>query len=234
MRSQTSGHSPGSGPKAPARWIRAAGLALLVWTPWLAQAGIYACVDANGKRYTSDRPIAECLDREQRVLNKDGSQKRTLAPRMNAEERALQEERERLQAQAQASQKDAVRRDRNLVLRFPNEAAHNKAREAALDDWRKAIASSERQAAALQEERNPLLSEAEFYKGKRLPASLKTKLEANDAQHQAQQDIIQNQKAEMVRINSLYDSELARLRKLWAGAPPGSVPVDKTADTLLR
>jgi hypothetical protein len=29
----------------------------------------------------------------------------------------------------------------------------------------------------------------------------------------------------MVRINKLYDQELARLRRLWAGAPAGSVPV---------
>jgi hypothetical protein len=26
-----------------------------------------------------------------------------------------------------------------------------------------------------------------------------------------------------VRINALYDAELARLRKLWAGAPAGSL-----------
>lgn len=186
-------------------------------------AGIYSCVDATGKRYTSDRPIAECLDREQRVLNKDGSQRQTLPPRMNAEERALAEERQRLQDQAQAAQKDAVRRDRNLMLRFPDEPAHNKAREAALDDLRRGVVLSERRLQDLRDERQPLLAETEFYKGRRLPYKLKSKLEANDAQQQAQRDIIQNQNAETVRINALYDAELARLRRLWAGAAPGSV-----------
>ncbi len=197
---------------------------------WLAlavpaqAAGIYSCVDATGKRYTSDRPIAECLDREQRVLNKDGSQRQTLPPRMNAEERALSEERQRLQDQAQAAQKDAVRRDRNLMLRFPDEPSHNKAREAALDDLRRGVALSERRLQDLLDERQPMLAETEFYKGRRLPFKLKSKLEANDAQQQAQRDIIQNQNAETVRINALYDAELARLRRLWAGAAPGSVP----------
>lgn len=197
---------------------------------WLAlaapvqAAGIYSCVDATGKRYTSDRPIAECLDREQRVLNKDGSQRQTLPPRMNAEERALSEERQRLQDQAQAAQKDAVRRDRNLMLRFPDEPSHNKAREAALDDLRRGVALSERRLQDLLDERQPMLAETEFYKGRRLPFKLKSKLEANDAQQQAQRDIIQNQSAETVRINALYDAELARLRRLWAGAAPGSVP----------
>ena len=37
------------------------------------QAPIYSCIDAHGKRITSDRPIPECAAREQRVLNADGS-----------------------------------------------------------------------------------------------------------------------------------------------------------------
>ena len=35
--------------------------------------------------------------------------------------------------------------------------------------------------------------------------------------------LIANQQAEMGRINALYDAELARLRKLWSGASPGSM-----------
>jgi hypothetical protein len=35
--------------------------------------------------------------------------------------------------------------------------------------------------------------------------------------------LIQNQQAEIVRINALFDTELARLKQLWAGAPPGSM-----------
>ncbi len=36
-------------------------------------AGIYTCIDAKGRRLTSDRPIPECLDRAQDLRNKDGS-----------------------------------------------------------------------------------------------------------------------------------------------------------------
>lgn len=191
-------------------------------TPTNGAGGIYSCVDSTGKRLTSDRPIPECLDREQRVLNKDGSQKQTLPPRMNAAERAAAEERQRQKALAEAAQKDAVRRDRNLMLRFPNEAAHNKAREAALDDLRHGIADSERHLKELQEDRKPLLAETEFYKDKRLPIKLKSKLEANEAQQQAQKDIISQQQAEITRVNALYDAELARLKRLWAGEAPGA------------
>lgn len=191
---------------------------------WVDAAGIYSCVDGQGKRHTSDRPIPECLDREQRVLNRDGSQRQVLPPRMNADERAAAEEREHQRQAQEAALKDAIRRDRNLMMRYPNEQVHQKAREAALDDLHNAIKTSEIRVADLQAERKPLDADAEFYKGKRLPGKLRTKLEANDAAQQAQKDVILSQKAEIVRINALYDSELARLKRLWAGAAPGSVP----------
>jgi len=200
--------------------------ASLTWggtAAWAAPA-IYSCDDGKGHKLTSDRPIQECLDREQRLLNKDGSHRNTVPPRMNAEEQAVFEEQQRVKQAQEAARKDAVRRDRNLMLRFPNEAAHNKGRVAALDDLRKAIAISEKRVAELQADRKTLMTEAEFFKGKAMPFKLRSRIEDNEATQQAQRDIIANQKAEMVRINALYDAELARLKRLWAGAPLGSVP----------
>ncbi len=205
-------------------WGGGARVALLVSGLLLAHAAeatIYSCVDAQGHRHTSDRPIPECLDRGQQMLNRDGSLRQAVPPRMSPEERAVQDERDRQKSVADAAQKDAVRRDRNLMMRFPNEAAHTKAREAALDDVRRAIAISEKRISELQAERKSLNEEAEFFKDKNLPIKLRIRRESNEAQQQAQRDAIDNQKAEMVRVNSLYDAELARLKKLWAGAAPG-------------
>lgn len=185
--------------------------------------GIYSCTDSRGRRLTSDRPIIECLDREQRVLNGDGSVRTVLPPSMTANERAAIEEVQRQNAAAETARKDAVRHDRNLMARYRDEAAHNRAREAALDNLRDALRVSERRLADLEEERKPLLAEAEFYKGKALPAKLKTRLEYNEVAAEAQRTLVVNQQAEFVRINALYDEELARLKKLWDGAMPGTV-----------
>ena len=198
-----------------------AGCLLAAGAVWAAP--IYTCVDANGKKLTSDRPIAECSGRDQRVLNADGSVKQILPPTMTADERAEQEQRERQAASERAQQQDAVRRDRNLMIRFPNEAAHTKARAAALDDVRAAVQLSEKRIAVLAADRKPLMDESEFYVGKPLPLKLKQQLDANDAATDAQRSLIQNQQSEIGRINSLYDTELARLRKLWGGAPAGSM-----------
>ena len=56
-----------------------------------------------------------------------------------------------------------------------------------------------------------------------LPTKLKQAIDANDATTEAQRSLVANQKAEMVRIDTNYDAELERLRKLWAGAQPGSL-----------
>ena len=189
------------------------------------QKSIYTCVDASGKRRTSDRPIVECYDREQRELNSDGSMRRVVPPTPTADERATTEAREAQEALERANRREAIRRDRNLLMRFPNESAHTKARESALEDTRKALRTSEARLALLEKERKPLLEESEFYIGKALPIKLKQQIEGNDAATEAQSSLVLNQQSELGRISTLYDAELERLRKLWAGAQPGSMGV---------
>ena len=184
---------------------------------------IFTCNDAQGRKLTSDRLIAECIGREQRILNRDGSLQRIIPPTMTADERAEFEAREQRRSAETKAQQEAVRRDRNLMQRFPNEAAHTKAREGALDDIRKSVHASESRLKALATERKPLMDEAEFYVGKKLPPQLKQQLDANDAATDAQKALVQNQQSEIGRINALYDAELAHLKKLWAGAPAGSL-----------
>lgn len=209
-----------------------AALALAAWMaglPALAQqrasptGDIYTCIDDQGRRLTSDRPIAACSAKEQQILNKDGSVRAIHPPTLTAEERAAVEARERKASAERMAQIEATRRDKNLLARYPNEDAHRKAREAALDTVRLAVKATEERMKALQAERKPLDNEVEFYKGKRLPPKLKAQLEANDTAVEAQREAAANQQAELERVNRLYDIELARLRRLWAGAMPGSM-----------
>jgi hypothetical protein len=221
--------------------MRSNGVSSVLWTLALATAGagllasgahaqkahsgrgIYTCTDPAGRRLTSDRPIAECMTREQRLLNSDGSLRAIIPPALTADERAAQEARERRLAEERLAQQDAIRRDRNLMQRYPTQAAHDKARASALEDIQTAMRITERRLEALAAERKPLMVEAEFYAGKPLPNKLKQQFNANDAATAAQRALVQTQQAELIRINALYDAELARLRRLWAGQAPGSM-----------
>ena len=184
---------------------------------------VFTCVTANGRKLTSDRLIGECMDREQRVLARDGTLVRIVPPTLTADERAEKDARERKANLEKEAKAEAVRRDRNLMQRYPNEQSHQWAREAALADVRAATQLSEQRQQELSAERKPLLDEAEFYKGKALPAKLRQQLDANEAAAFAQRDAQSNQKAELDRVNKLFDTELARLKRLWAGAAPGSI-----------
>ena len=206
-----------------AAWLVAALLPAHVAAQAAPGPGIYTCIDNNGRRLTADRPIAECRHKEQQILNRDGSVRGILPPTLTAEERAEKEARDRAAAEARAAAADAVRRDRNLMARYPSEEAHDRAREAALDNVRLAIRNSELRLRELEAARKPLLDEAEFYAGKALPPKLRTALDANDAAVEAQRTASATQGAELDRINRIYDVELERLRRLWAGAPPGSM-----------
>jgi hypothetical protein len=190
---------------------------------------IYTCTDATGKRLTADRLIAECVGREQRVLARDGSLLRIIPPNLTLAERAEYEAREQRRIAEREKQLELTRRDRSLLQRYPNEAAHAKARQAALEPARVALQASQERIDELAAERKPLASESEFYVGKPLPSELKLKLDANDAAVAAQQGFMQNQQAEMARINATFDGELARLKKLWAGAVPGTMGPIETA-----
>jgi len=190
-----------------------------------AAGAIYTCTDDKGRQIRRDRYIAECNDREQRILNKDGSPRQIVPPTFTAEERTEQEARQKRLDEERAAMADAVRRDRNLKARYPSEAAHQRAREAALDSVRKAMKNSELRLLELRQERKPLLEEAEFYKGKALPARLKQQLDGNEATAAAQREAMKNQDAELARVNKLFDQELEQLRKLWRGISPGAVSV---------
>lgn len=193
--------------------------------------GIYTCTDAQGKRLTADRPIPECANKEQQVRNRDGSLRSVMPPTLTAQERAQKEASEKLVNEARAAQADAVRRDRNLMARYANETAHLRAREASLDTVRLAIKSSEIRLRELAQARKPLLEETEFYKGKPMPGKLKAAIDANDAALEAQRSATANQEAELDRINAKYDAELDRLRRLWAGAAPGTLAVAPAVTT---
>ena len=209
------------------------GLCGLTWAQGRAPSNeqVFTCVNAAGRSLTSDRLIGECMDREQRVLSRDGTLLRVVPPSLTADERADKEARERKLAAEREARSEAVRRDRNLMQRFPNVAAHQKAREQALEVTQFAITQSDARLADLERERKPLMDESEFYKGKTMPGKLKGQLDANDAATAAQKELLVQQKAELERASKLYDVELAHLKKLWAGALPGSQQMPSDANS---
>lgn len=181
-------------------------------------AGIYACTDAKGRRLTADRPIAECVDRDQRVLGNSGVELRRVGPTLTENERAeLDAQRRRDQAE-QRRVREERSRERALIMRYPNQAVHDSERADALSQVDQVISVARQRQQELQARRTALNGEMEFYRKDpaKAPASLRRQVEENTASQEEQQRFVQQQDEEKRRINERFDAELAQLRPLWA------------------
>ena len=201
-----------------------AGCVMAVNLPGNAVAqGIYTCVDGKGRRITSDRPIVECIDRTQQEMSGSGTVKRVLGPSLTAQERAAMEEKDRLAAQERSRDAEDKRRDRALLLRYPNRSVHDKERSLALAQVDEVISAASKRTGELVAQRKPINQELEFYKNdlSRAPADLRRKIEENDNNMLVQKRFIADQDVEKQRVNSRFDEELVKLMQLWtlAGVP---------------
>ena len=210
-------------PQAPT-WSLSLALVSLFAVPPASAQGIYPCVDAKGRRLTADRPIVECLDREQREMSPQGTVRRVVPPSMTAEERDAAKAREQAEADQRARAVEAQRRERALVVRYPNQASHDKERADVLAQVEAVAATIRLRQAELDKERQRLAGEMEFYQRdpSKAPARLKARIEDNANQIATQQMALDNQDKEKERVNIRFDEELARLKLLWAAQPTAS------------
>jgi hypothetical protein len=203
-------------------WLGSSIVAAGIWSALLAAAhaeGIYTCVDAKGRRLTSDRPIIDCIDREQQQLSPTtGQVVRKIGPSLTAEERAAAEEKAKRDLEERNRQLEEKRRDRALLTRFPDRETHEKERATALAVVDDVIRTAKKRTAELLAERKRLDTELEFYQNdmKKAPPQLKRRMDENEQQQAAQARFIANQEDEKKRVNARYDQELARLKPLWA------------------
>lgn len=201
-----------------------------VWAgamPAQAQAnsgGIYACTDANGRRITADRPIASCVDREQRVLGNTGVEVRRVGPTLTDQERSAQEAKRRQDQAEQQRLREERSRERAILARFPSQGVHDAARAEAIAQVNDVTGVAQKRLVDLQERRRKLNTELEFYQNdpKKAPANLRRQLDDNTESQAEQQRFIKQQEEEKQRINQRFDAELQQLRKLWAELPPAA------------
>lgn len=189
--------------------------ALLAVTP-PAEAKIYRCKDATGRVITSDRPIPECLNREQSLLGRSGIVRKRLKPKKTENELA-QERRQRAALAAKEKAEEEQRKaDRALVGRYPTRKAHDAKRELSLAPVRQTIIMAEQNLKLLKQSREKLDEQLDFYPDKnRMPGALRSRNEKNLQAIAAQQKLVRAKAREIERINHRYNEELIKLRALW-------------------
>jgi hypothetical protein len=197
----------------------------------LVSAQIFSCTDSTGRKLTSDRPIAECLSQDQKELNPSGTVKRVVKPVMTADEQRVADQKQKEEMEEKTRLEEERRKNRALLARYPNKAAHDKERTEAQAQVDEVIKAAQKRIGELAEQRKKINEELEFYRKdpSKMPPALKRQLEDNERSVVVQRRFIGDQDDEKKRANARFDEELDRLRKLWAQAalpaPTAAAPV---------
>ena len=190
-------------------------------------ASIYSCVDQHGRKLTSDRPIPECVDREQRELSPSGAVRRVIGPTLTDHERAAVDVQRRKAQEESNRLVEERRRERVLAARYPDQATHDIEREAALAHVDAVSDAAAKRIIDLREQRKALEQEMEFYRRDpaKVPVKLRRQLAENDEGVQEQHRFLAAQEQEKRRVNRRFDIELVQLTRLWAAQNQPAVAV---------
>ena len=185
---------------------------------------IYTCTDARGRKLTSDRPINDCLDREQKILNPSGTVKAHVGPALTAKERSDLEAKSKADQARQAALEDEKRRDRALLIRYPTQNVHEKERLEALEQINRVKQAAILQVTELLAQKGKLMDETVFYAKdpSKVPFKLKRQIEEVNQTLAAQGRFMADKDAEAARVNARFDAEKERLAPLWRLAGPAS------------
>ncbi|MDO8458845.1 MAG: DUF4124 domain-containing protein [Burkholderiaceae bacterium] len=183
-----------------------------------ATRDIYTCVDARGRKLTSDRPIPECSDREQKLLNASGTLKAKVAPTLTALERLELEAKAKAEQEERARIIEERRRDRALLIRYPNKAVHDKERAQALAQIGVVRQAAAKRVDELLGQQTAINQEMEFYRKdpSKAPPSVRRQVDEVAQSLAVQGRFIADQDAELRRVNGRFDEEQMRLKLLWA------------------
>ena len=135
-----------------------------------------------------------------------------------ARELAEREDRAREAALQAARLLDERRRERALLVRYPNITVHDRERKEALVQIDAVIQAAQKRLEELAEDRKRIDEELEFYKHdvSKAPGAVRRKLDDNTQSVAVQNRFIGEQEDEKKRVNARFDEERGRLRQLWS------------------
>lgn len=200
---------------------------------WAQPTRIYTCKDDKGKTITSDRPLQECQDREQRILGKDGTTIQKIDAPLTADQKAARAAEEKKKKAEDDRRREQLRKDKALVNTYENVDDLESKRQRSLQQVEREARESEKRMGLLQKQAADNNAEAEFYKKKAMPADLKRRMDENEAALRAEKLLLASKRDEVSQVNLKFDEEKKRYIELTgsggqpaaaAGSAPASAP----------
>ncbi|AJP47260.1 hypothetical protein PG1C_00050 [Rugosibacter aromaticivorans] len=201
---------------------------LLVTIEAAAQARIFCCDDARGRKVCADFVPPECANRA--YEERDGQGR--IAKKYNAPLTAEQQVRRTAElAKVDAEKRKALEEQRHsaaLLANYANENEIDSARDRALAAIEKNLQQSRSKLDEANKAKKKLEGEKAFYKNKPLPAQTRTLIRDNESELRAQQAAVDAQTKEMEDVRARFAAEKQQYLAL-TGKKPEAAATGKPA-----
>jgi hypothetical protein len=180
------------------------------------QAQIYMCKDANGRTFTSDRPIAECAGRTLREFDRKGQVRREIPPPPTVEQKRELQAQDEKRRQEEFAADEQRRSDRAMRFRYRSEGEIEVARKRAVEAVQDQVRREAVVLVAVEKRREGAQVEADSYRKKNEPVPGNLQRALNDADRGVRESkkAIADHEAEIASINAKHDATLKRYRAI--------------------
>jgi len=178
-----------------------------------ANAALYCCLDAAGKKVCGDTMPSVCIGRST-TLKSEGKPAKQIEPPPTPEQRAQREAEEKRKKEEEAALVEQRRQDQALLNTYVSEKDVDAQRERAEQDVHTQIKNAEAKIAAAQTRRKKYEAEAEFYKNKPLPEEVRRGLKDAEFEITAQSELIENKKKDLEAIRVKFDADKKRYQEI--------------------
>lgn len=120
----------------------------------------------------------------------------------------------------------------NLREKYPDVASLRRARDEDLGPARAAVERSKARIDELDQERERLAREREFYPKGPMPADLQRRIDQNNAVVAAQTQVLKKSQEDVARVAANFDELEATMKRLWVSRPTPMPTMDCSADVL--
>lgn len=212
---------------APALLIVSSALCTL---PAWAQAQIYCCDDATGRKVCGDFLPKECQMRAYEERDGKGFVTGHKDAPLTAEQQARRDAELEKKREEEKRKLEERRRNQALLATYASDKDIDAARDRALVDLDKLVAQSEKRLADARASKSKLDKDKEFYKNKALPPALKAQIAETDNQIAAQQKAIDAKKHDREVVITKFEEERKRFHELKGDAPAAATPAPAPAE----
>jgi hypothetical protein len=193
----------------------------LTATPAHAQARVYCCDDAKGRKVCGDFLPPVCIGRAYEERDDKGFVVNQIEKPLTPEQQAKRAAEEAKKAEDERKKIEERRRNLALLSTYATEADIDAARDRAMADLDKGLKQLEKRRDDAIRNRQKAEKEKEFYKGKPIPAQVANQIKGADSIVKAQEEQVAGRKAEIEATRVKFEDEKKKFRELKGIVTPG-------------